>query len=76
MKYVAIIESDELSEDLVKEMTTRLGFDSEQGTIYFEITSVKEAPEPMNNDMVGVDGFYGGYNRALMDCGVLEDGKN
>ena len=61
MKYVAIIDSDELSEDVIKEMTTRVGFDSEEGTIYFEITSIKEAPEPISNYVVGYfhDGMWG-----------------
>lgn len=35
--------------------------------------NVKKVPEPINNDMVGIDGFYGGYNAALKDCGVTED---
>lgn len=72
MKYVAIIDSDELTEDAIHELTTKLNFMGEQGGIYrFDITSIKEAPEPIGDYEVGY--FQDGYNQALEDCGVIED---
>jgi hypothetical protein len=74
MKYVAIIDSDdELLEDAINNLKDTLFLGDENAMYCFEITSIKQAPEPMNNDMVGIDGFYGGYNKALEDCGVLEE---
>ena len=74
MKYIAIIDESELSEETINDITGTV-FIGDIG--YYDnpyclnIVSIKKAPEPMENDMVGVDGFYGGYNKALEDCGVL-----
>ncbi len=75
MKYVSIIDSDELSEDALKELTTELRFISEQSIVYtFKITSIKETPEPVGDHIIGF--FKEGYNQALEDCGVIEDDSN
>lgn len=77
MKYIAVIETDdyknfEFFEDGIGKYLVGkdAGVTSSGGWIplYF-----KEAPEPMKNEMVGIDGFYGGYNQALRDCGVIEE---
>jgi hypothetical protein len=74
MKYVAIIDSDEFSEDALKDLTTELRFLSEHSIVYnFKITSIKEAPDPLSDYEVGY--FVDGYNQALEDCGVIE-GEN
>lgn len=49
---------------------------SMQPSIVMLTGNVKQAPEPMNNEMIRVDGYYGGYNQALIDCGVIEDDSN
>lgn len=75
MKYVAIIDSDELTEDAIHELTTKLNFMGEQGGIYrLDITSIKQAPDPIDEYVVGY--FQDGYNSALIDCGVIEDDSN
>ena len=68
MKYVAVFE---IPEDKVGLLELTLPI-SDELTVTTPI-EYKKAPEPMNNDMVGIDGFYGGYNQALRDCGVLEE---
>lgn len=71
MKYVAIIDSDdELLEDAIKALKDTLFLGDEHAMYCFEITSIKQAPEPMDNYEVG--GFRDGYNQALRDCGVEE----
>lgn len=75
MKYVAIIDSDELTEDAIKDLTTELRFLSEHSIVYnFKITSIKQAPEKISDYVVGY--FQDGYNQALSDCGVIEDDSN
>ncbi len=72
MKYVVIIDSDdELSEDAIKNSEEILFLGDENAMYYCEITSIKEAPEPMGSYVVG--NFQEGYNSALKDCGVLEE---
>lgn len=52
MKYVAIIESDELSEDIIEKMkdTIFAGYEeypsNENAKYSFTIESIKQAPEP------------------------------
>ncbi len=76
MKYVAIIESDdELLEETIKNLEEILFLGDENAMYYFEITSIKEAPEPRCN-LKGIteEDFWerAGYDRALRDCGVIK----
>lgn len=79
MKYVAIIESDELSEDIIEKMkdTIFAGYEeypsNENAKYSFTIESIKQAPEPRFNPKV-TENFWEsvGYNKALRDCGVLK----
>ena len=72
MKYVAILNTkDELTEDVIDTLRLTFFMGGANGISYcFDIDSIKEVPDPMENDIVGIDGFYGGYNQALWDCGV------
>lgn len=75
MKYVVVIESDdELSEDAIKNLEEILFLGDENAMYYYEITSIKQAPEPRFNPKV-TENFWesAGYDRALRDCGVLEE---
>lgn len=79
MKYVAIIDSDdELSEETIKEIKNTLFLGGEKASYCFELTSIKEAPEPKKH-LIGIteEGFWfrAGYDRGLKDCGVIEDDK-
>jgi hypothetical protein len=79
MKYVVVIESDnELSEDAIKNLDEILFLGDENAMCYFDITSIKQAPEPRGKlKRITVEDFWEkvGYNRALKDCGVIENDK-
>ena len=77
MKYIAIIDSDdELLEDAIKELKETVFVGDEKAPYCFDITSIKKAPEPRCN-LKGIteEDFWerAGYDRALRDCGVLEE---
>lgn len=74
MKYVAIIDSaDELSEDAIKSLVKNTTFADCGETPYcFEITSIKEVPEPIEIEKHCSPLIFA-YNQALKDCGVLEE---
>lgn len=69
MKYVAILETKkELSEEVIKELKNTTFYGDEETPYRFEMTSIKEVPEYTD--------YAEGYNQALRDCGVIEDGSN
>lgn len=75
MKYVAIIDSDdELSEESIEKIKDTIFVGNEDSKYCFEFTSIKQAPEPRFNPKV-TENFWesAGYDRALRDCGVLEE---
>ena len=75
MKYVAIIDSDdELSEDAIRDLKDSVFVGDEKASYCFDITSIKQAPDPVGEYVVGY--FQDGYNQALADCGVIEDDSN
>lgn len=74
MKYVAILETDnELSEKVIKELKNTTFYGDEEAPYRFGMTSIKQAPEKAR-----YDSYWGNfhYNKALKDCGVIEDGSN
>lgn len=83
MKYVAIIESDnELSEDIIEKMkdTIFVGYEeypsNDNAKYSFTIENIMKAPEPRGKlKRIAVEDFWerAGYNRALKDCGVIEE---
>lgn len=77
MKYVAVIDSEyELSEDAIKDIKDTAFLGDEHTMYCFEITSIKKAPSRRCN-LKGIteEDFWerSGYDRALRDCGVLEE---
>ena len=73
MKYVAIIDSDELSEDAIHELTTKLNFMGEQGGIYrLDITSIKQAPDPVGEYVVGYDPKADITKERMKYCPLVE----
>jgi hypothetical protein len=79
MKYVAIIDTDfELSEDIIEDIKNTIFVGNEDSKYCFDITSIKQAPEPRGKlKRITVEDFWekAGYNRALKDCGVIENDK-
>lgn len=47
---------------------------SMQSSMVMLTENVKKAPEKIDNYVVG--DFQDGYNQALINCGVIEDGNN
>jgi len=76
MKYIAVIDTDDFEDfGFFEDGNGKYLHAIDEGSVDGEWICLyfKEAPELMKNDMVGVDGFYGGYNQALKDCGVVKD---
>jgi GTP cyclohydrolase III len=76
MKYVAILNTkDELTEDVINTLRLTFFMGGANGISYcFDFDSIKEVPDPMEyDDIVGIGGFYGGYNQALKDCGIEKE---
>lgn len=69
MKYVAIIDSGdkELSKNAIKELKNTTFYSDEETPYRFNIIRIKEVPEYTD--------YAEGYNQALKDCGVIEDGE-
>ena len=78
MKYIAIIDSGdkELSENAIKELKNSTFYGDDETPYFFEMTSIKEAPEeePVLIPCEYRENDYAeGYNQALRDCGVIEN---
>lgn len=71
MKYVAILETDnELSEKVIKELKNTTFYGDEETPYRFGMTSIKPAPEKAHYDSMWSNL---NYNKALKDCGVIEE---
>lgn len=71
MKYVAILETvNELPEEVIEDLKKTTFFDNKNAVCLFDITSIKPAPEKAHYDS-SWGNFH--YNRALKDCGVIEE---